>query len=869
MQGAVIEETSQMMHQTPINAYCYNSKANCFVTSDEKALKLWSMEGEIRTVNLPQRTSYLIQTIEFIPSRNIYMASALDGTLRFYDDNIVELASIFPPRATILCLVFDEPRSRIISGGIDGCGAWLLRGKDTEGYDESHVMRNPAYQVAPLDLLSKTGTTWVRRMKLDDEGSRLLVLSENSIFVFNLLDGTLADTYKKLVKSKNGAVTDFLVFKKKSIIASCMDGSIYVITIYPRSTVAVFKEHTKTVTSLALDPVSGLLFSSSLDTSVRMWDVDLLRNVHHLRLDTPLVSLFLVPQTNPLIFVCQARQAMKALTLKHTLKEHSTLASSLAILIHLSAPGKCPRPPPKSSLPKVSRKTASMRVVAEALTEQRKPVSPSVVHEEHVVSICLDKSIRIFSGPEMITPSTIFVPEDAQDVVGFAFNAFRDFLYILMRKQILVFDVVEDIVSPAYVIDVDNRSVKSLAVCLEAPVFYTQPRKSQLASRRQLSSIVKSMRNDKPMEAWLVCGTDKGELLFSSTAHSTLDEATPQQAHPSAVTMLSFTSPSTLVSFGMDKSFGFWRVTPRVTRVGSMVVGDIPSCIQVAPTSQLLLCGYEDGRVDLVDFAQTEPVLHSSDINHAALVTAADFADTLHIVISTSFDMTIKVWDHEKNLLREVQMAAPLTSLCFANLRTGDVFVGMQAKMFSIAGVDILPAKLPAPRVSQEAPQRQEIRPPEVDTFATIRETVTQDVVQVHHGYCETETFVPGAEDTPQRQWSPTRVRRPPNVLTPDVVFYNPPILRHSPVKEPEVNLCPRPVSEDGASSDHERGAPFYDSRKLVKPPMPSSEAITRFKNRKDRMLHANRHGNSSPKPIPPTQQQQQLDTHRTVCCCF
>ncbi|CAK4632766.1 unnamed protein product [Aphanomyces euteiches] len=407
---------------------------------------------------------------------------------------------------------------------------------------------------------------------------------------------------------------------------------------------------------------------------------------------------------------------MKALTLKHTLKEHSTLASSLAILIHLSAPGKCPRPPPKSSLPKVSRKTASMRVVAEALTEQRKPGSPSVVHEEHVVSICLDKSIRIFSGPEMITPSTIFVPEDAQDVVGFAFNAFRDFLYILMRKQILVFDVVEDIVSPAYVIDVDNRSVKSLAVCLEAPVFYTQTRKSQLASRRQLSSIVKSMRNDKPMEAWLVCGTDKGELLFSSTAHSTLDEATPQQAHP--------------------------------------------------------------------------------------------------------FDMTIKVWDHEKNLLREVQMAAPLTSLCFANLRTGDVFVGMQAKMFSIAGVDILPAKLPAPRVSQEAPQRQEIRPPEVDTFATIRETVTQDVVQVHHGYCETETFVPGTEDTPQRQWSPTRVRRPPNVLTPNVVFYNPPILRHSPVKEPEVNLCPRPVSEDGASSDHERGAPFYDSRKLVKPPM-------------------------------------------------
>ncbi|KAF0711410.1 hypothetical protein As57867_005274, partial [Aphanomyces stellatus] len=133
MQGAVIEEASQMMHQTAINAYCYNHKADCFVTTDEKAIKLWNLEGEIRNVNLPTRTSYLIQTIEFIASRNIYMASALDGTLRFYDENIVELASIFTHRATILCLVFDEPRSRIISGGIDGCGAWLLRGKESEG----------------------------------------------------------------------------------------------------------------------------------------------------------------------------------------------------------------------------------------------------------------------------------------------------------------------------------------------------------------------------------------------------------------------------------------------------------------------------------------------------------------------------------------------------------------------------------------------------------------------------------------------------------------------------------------------------------------------------------------------------------------
>jgi hypothetical protein len=103
--------------------------------SDEKTIKCWSRTGdEIRSIQLPARTSYWIQTIEYIRSWNIYVASALDGTLRFYDENMLELASIFTHRATILCLAFDERRERIITGGIDGCGAWTLRGRVSDRY---------------------------------------------------------------------------------------------------------------------------------------------------------------------------------------------------------------------------------------------------------------------------------------------------------------------------------------------------------------------------------------------------------------------------------------------------------------------------------------------------------------------------------------------------------------------------------------------------------------------------------------------------------------------------------------------------------------------------------------------------------------
>ncbi|ETW02239.1 hypothetical protein, variant 1 [Aphanomyces invadans] len=905
MQGAVIEETWEMMHQTPINAYCYNPNANCFVTTDEHTIKLWNTEGETRSVTLPARTSYLIQTIQYISSRNMYMSSALDGSLRFYDESLVELASIFTHRATILCLVFDEPRNRIISGGIDGCSAWLLRGRDTEGYDDAHVIRNPSYQVAPLELFNKTGTSWVRRMKIDADANRLLVLSDNTLFVYNLSDATLVDTYKKLVKGKCGAITDFLVFKKKSIVASCMDGSIYVVTIYPRSTVAVFKEHTKTVTSLVLDPLSGLLMSSSLDSSMRMWDLDLLRNVHQLRLDTPLSSLFVVPHTNPVVFACQARQAMKLLTLKHTLKEHSTLASPIAILTHVTAPSKPmrhvkPANVKAAMLKHSTYKTPSMRVVADALTEQRKLSSSH--HDNHVISICLDKSIRIYGGTDMAVPATMYVPEDAQDVVGVAFNSYRDLLYILMRKHILVFDVVEDIVTPQHVIDVDNRTVKCIGVCLVVPQFYAKPRHSQAASRRRLNSIVDFIRKGSSItgdsndcltaDAWVVCGTDKGELLFSATSHGSLDEAPVQQAHSSAVSLVAFTAISTglLVTYGMDKTFCFWRMSPRVMRVGSLAMGDHPTCIHVAPASQIVVCGFEDGRVDYVDFADAEPLVVTSEVNHAALVTAADSCDPLHLHVTTSFDMTLKVWDQQKSLLREVQMATPLTSLCFIN-SFGDLFVGMQAKMFSISRQDILPAKLPLPRPARTTSASSKLGGPRKSSNRrrsstnngccsssidqSSAQTMATDLTNTDKSTESPIEFYAGDEDdasdefedqndddmaqskkldggpplsppSSRRATSPTRIRRPVQVHTADVVLYNPPVLRQ--ISTPDNNHtilsplddCPQVSSGHDSTPqspqlDSATLTPIYDSRQFRKPVQPASEAMMRYRNRKER----------------------------------
>ncbi|OQS05934.1 hypothetical protein THRCLA_01989 [Thraustotheca clavata] len=722
MQGVVLEELRQTIHTSTINSFCYNERFDRFATTDEKSIKLWCRDGDIRTVNLPPRTSYLIQTIEYLGTRDLYVASCLDGTLRFYDDHLNELASVFTHRATILCIVFDEPRQRIITGGIDGCGAWVLRGKDWDGYEhEGPSMRNPMYQVAPLEAFSKTGTTWVQRVKLDADHA--MFLSNNSIFVYTLHDNVHTETYKKIVKPSNGAITDFIIYKQKLIVASCMDGAIYVVTIYPRSTLAIFKDHTKTVTSLAYDEVSQSVFSTSLDGSIRMWDLDLLRNIHQIRLEAPISGLLLVPKTNPLILACQTRQAMHLLMLKYTLKEHSTTASPVAILARMLAPGKKPRKKAtKIAQPSTLRRKVSQIPIHLMLEKIKEPTTPIIdddeLNDNHIITMCQDRSVRVYASRRNATPSATWIPDESivQEVIGFAYNPYCDMLYLLLKKSIQVYDTQEDMTTPLRIISIDNRIVKSICALLSPPQYQLSSRRSvnrrcgmDTAVKSRVDYQSQSLLEDELGVNWIVCGTDKGELLFCSSFNATLEEAMLQVAHAACVTYLSYTSiaSATLVSFAQDKTLAIWKTSPRMTRIAIMTLGEIPTCMNVAPTSQLMVCGFEDGRVDFIDFAYTEPKLITSEVNHSSLVIAADFSDELHLCVTTSFDMSIKVWDQTKNLLREVQMSAPLSCLCFANDK-GDLFVGIIEKLFVLFAADVLPSKMPTKRIVELVPSTPE-----------------------------------------------------------------------------------------------------------------------------------------------------------------
>jgi len=90
-----------------------------------------------------------------------------------------------------------------------------------------------------------------------------------------------------------------------------------------------------------------------------------------------------------------------------------------------------------------------------------------------------------------------------------------------------------------------------------------------------------------------------------------------------------------------------------------------------------------------------------ADDHHSTTVSAGDFLDEKHLVLTASVDAIVKVWDQQRVLLRQVTLATAVTSLCFLNA-DGDLLAGLSKGTFLISRRDVLPDKVPKP-----APRRR------------------------------------------------------------------------------------------------------------------------------------------------------------------
>ncbi|KAJ8524958.1 hypothetical protein ON010_g16159 [Phytophthora cinnamomi] len=223
---------------------------------------------------------------------------------------------------------------------------------------------------------------------------------------------------------------------------------------------------------------------------------------------------------------------------------------------------------------------------------------------------------------------------------------------------------------------------------------------------------------------WVACGSDLGQLLFWHTGLRGGREGTlTLDAHDGPIVDISASAASPLlVSLDAAGRVHLWSLQPQFALRHVLELGQSPCVFALSPLSEIILSGYDDGRIVLhaVGYqAASVEVFTGADDHHSTTVSAGDFLDEKYLVLTASVDAIVKIWDQQRVLLRQVTLATAVTSLCFLNA-DGDLLAGLSKGTFLISRRDVLPDKLPKP-----APRRR-IRADPQNTKAGVVDTLAQ-----------------------------------------------------------------------------------------------------------------------------------------------
>nr|XP_006825601.1 PREDICTED: uncharacterized protein LOC100367647 [Saccoglossus kowalevskii] len=211
--------------------------------------------------------------------------------------------------------------------------------------------------------------------------------------------------------------------------------------------------------------------------------------------------------------------------------------------------------------------------------------------------------------------------------------------------------------------------------------------------------------------------TSKGQtLVFAGHCNGqiTLMESdtvvmkSPVQAHNGMVTMLDYShgiydnhatsvgGADRLLSIGTDKKAGVWEITVSGSKLTLTLLQSIfcdMCATHVSMIGNVMSLAFPNNRVSMYQIKDIEGnertdennnkrrtavlLSHHKDEDHTQQITAICCCSRLRLFATTSCDGSIKIWDTDNQLVRELCLDHTVRGVCFANDR-GDLLVGFQ-----------------------------------------------------------------------------------------------------------------------------------------------------------------------------------------------
>ena len=473
---------------------------------------------------------------------------------------------------------------------------------------------------------------WIDTVFVDSRNKQIWIAIDVHLMIFNYWTGEKIDFLQNFSARKISYITNHASYQYT--LVGSMDGTLKVINI-SRAVVHEFFAHTKGVTGITVYPYGPLVLTCGLDYCVRMFNLKSFREIFSFHVRERPLGMELIGDTQLYIYT------------RNTVEIWTTNQIN-------------------TNLMPLDEKTTSM-----FLYKVDDNLSRMVVRSS-------DGVIRIVSPSNGRTIAASLPLLETDSVRDMAYSPILNRLFVMcVNGEIWVFNTAHN---PITIVELWSSLEMTLELCTGLVLMEGVFQKTGYGQKPQ----------DIPFA--FICGaSSNGHLLLYGRSGVIIDR---YQLHFGVITDLLFEpSRRILISAGKDNAIRITRLYPmRVALLEPILminINFIPHNLCII--DDLICVSSEDTTIRMfafdLDNADWRSIpLHSKVDDHTDGVVAICAIPDVKLFISVGRDATIKLWNQNNALLREVQFQEQIDGICVANGK-GDLNVAISNR------IDVVRAK--------------------------------------------------------------------------------------------------------------------------------------------------------------------------------
>ncbi|XP_078542653.1 WD repeat-containing protein 97 isoform X2 [Lissotriton helveticus] len=674
-----IEHQRRVHFQDPVLQVIYSHQRKGFVSLDAAGrIHLHQQDGRIANSLQPSG-----------PLTGLLHVSRVNQYVAWHSDTLQVLSADFAVISTIqsarkICwATYNEQRNEVVTGGVAYIAIWHFR----VGFRQMVCQKVMSQGFNECDMVSML--VLERTLLLSQ---KCFAVCDNNVAVFNLSEGALISFRRALhLRSITG-----IVYSDAAKLLVTSSGTSIKVWDENWNIRTIFVGHTGPVSALALHHVGTLFFSASLDGTIRTWDLETADQVDEVQVKEDVLDLVVHGEGHSL--VSYSKCSMDQWQVKHLYELFAIIGSQVTEMttVDLSKKGSFP--------------TRTLCVCKDSALRLL-----SVDTADVICTLLLDKPTQVTAVEYCLPLETLFILTDQGHLLK---------VNTLTNPMSVVKHLPPASASPRF----SCLTVYNHIIDYNEAFSYWTKVVEQKGERRPRSRIQLSLRLKEKNRYLLVVGCDDGTL--SVLEWNSLRTQCQVKAHDVRRVTGVISSPQNhyIISAGSDLTIKVWRVFPYADEALSLENTFYCSypVVRMCTMASLLIVAFQDPSTATYSIVQYN--LHSmaradhppGDDPHDD-ITGLCSHPRLKIFASSSRDGSVKIWNHQNQLVRHINLSAIPESLVFGGNQI-DLLVEIQRHIYRIDLAKHLPI------LYQVKLACIEVFPPVPDHPVPIPETILQSL---------------------------------------------------------------------------------------------------------------------------------------------